>query len=136
VKNTGLPISPDCSKEVKALVGIPYTTMNCWDLVRVFYLNVFNIELKHYFEDMPKEAKGKQDLIYSAYGDFVQIPPGKLEFGDLISFKIRGLETHIGVFLERGNFLHSSQRVGSCIDKLSRWNHFVSGCHRLEKGKQ
>lgn len=136
MKSIGLPTSPDCTKEVKALVGVPYSTMNCWDLVRAFYMNVFDIELKHYFEEMPKTAEAKQDLIFSAYGDFKQIERGRLEFGDLISFQIRGLENHIGVYLERGKFLHSSQRAGSCVEKLTRWSQHVASCHRLEKGNK
>lgn len=115
-----------------SLVGIPYEEKNCWDLARDFYKLVFNVELKHYFEEVPSNKKDIQSLIFSNCGDFskVDIP----EFGDLIIFSIHGIESHIGIYIDSSLFFHSSKTTGSVHDRMDRWKNLVVGFYRHKVG--
>lgn len=124
-----LSTSPDFSKTIASYIGTPYEVVNCWELVRHFYRDVFGIELKHYYLDFPQTRKETQGLIYTNKGDFENV--GVPKFGDIIVFKIRGVESHIGVFIDRGVFLHSSRGVGCVMDKIEKWEPHISGYYRL-----
>ena len=116
------------NKNYSSLVGVPYDKMNCWDLCRSFYSLVFNIELKHYFEAIPETKEEMQGLIFSNVGDFSKVE--KPSFGDLIIFSIRGIESHIGIYIDAGLFFHSSKTTGSVHDRIDRWKNLVVGYYR------
>jgi cell wall-associated NlpC family hydrolase len=46
------------------------------------------------------------------------------ELGDVLIFRIKGNETHCGIYLQDGDFLHSLQGRMSCIENLndSNWS--------------
>ena len=111
--------------DISFLIGIPYEKMDCWGLAREFYKQMYGVELKHYFKDMPEDRKGKRDLIYTNKGDFVEVDMPK--FGDLIVFAIRGIESHIGIYIDATYFLHSSRGIGSVLEKLERWQTHITG---------
>lgn len=122
-------ISPDYSQ----LIGKPYSEMNCWDATRQFYALCFGVELKHYCTEAPDHREDIRSLIYSSMGDFVEIDFHLgMKFGDLVLFKIRGIESHIGVYTETGRFFHSSKTTGSVIDRMEKWKHLVVGVYRLK----
>lgn len=112
-------------KDISQLIGIPYADMNCWELARRFYLDVFGVHLKHYFNELPEDRMGKRDLIYTNRGDFAEVDYP--QYGDLILFSIRGVESHIGIWINDQQFLHSSRGIGSCIDRLERWKTHITG---------
>ena len=103
--------------------------MNCWDLTRAFYSQVFDLELKHYYLDEPKDRSETQDLIYTNKGDVVKVQTPK--FGDLVILRILGLESHIAVYLGEGRILHTSKRQGSVIDRLAKWDKVIVGYFRF-----
>lgn len=124
-------MDPKISPAYFSLIGRQYNELNCWQLAREFYRICLGVELKHYFEDPTvPERKEVRDLIYANTGDFEKatLP---LQFGDILLFKIRGIESHIGVFIEPGKFLHSQKKVGSCIERLEKWKHLLVCAYRL-----
>jgi cell wall-associated NlpC family hydrolase len=114
---------------MKSFVGIPYNKKDCFNLAKYFYKEEFNIELKHYFDDLPKNRNEMCSLIYTHKGDFKKIKSP--EYGDLILLKIRGVESHIAIFVGEGLMLHTTEKTGSVIDRLSRWANMVSGYYTL-----
>ncbi len=116
-------------KDFKSLVGKPYDLANCWDIVREFYMLVFQMEIKTYYHEVPETREATQSLIYTAKGDFNQVD-GPPEFGDIILFEIRGIESHIGVYVGEGKFLHSSKTTGSVIDRIDKWKNLIVGYFR------
>ncbi len=113
------------------LIGIPYEQMNCWDIAREFYRVCLGKDLKHYFDgDVVPERLEIKQLIYVGAEDFEEVKE-PLEFGDLLIFKIRGIESHIGVYVSPGKFLHSQKTIGSCIERLEKWKHLLVGAYRL-----
>lgn len=119
---------PDFSK----LVGVPYSEKDCWQLVKAFYNLVFNTELKHYYKDTPPDLHVRKNLIYSNMGDFLEVK-GTPKFGDIILLKVRGIESHIGVYVGEGRMLHTAIKTGSIIDRVSRWDKVIVGFYRLSE---
>ena len=117
--------TPDFSK----LVGKPYEMANCWDLVREFYMSVFHIELSKYYNDLTPNPTETKNLISTNVGQFTKVE-GPPEFGDIVLFKVRGIESHIGVYIGDGKFLHSSVKTGSVIDLVDRWKNVLVGYYR------
>jgi cell wall-associated NlpC family hydrolase len=122
-------------KDYSKLVGRPYDRVNCWDLVREFYMQQFEIELSHYYEgsDLSKR-ENISSLIHSNKGSFEPVESKDIEFGDLILIKVRGIESHIAVYVGNGMMLHSSKTTGSVLDRIARWENTITGYYR-HKGR-
>lgn len=129
MKDTIHPISPDSSKDYSNLVGIPYSEMNCWELAQAFYSQVLGVQLKHYYLDAPRDRLETQSLIYSSKGDFRKVHMAM--FSDIILLKIRGIESHIAIYLGGGLMLHTDKHRGSYIDRVERWSKTITGYYRL-----
>lgn len=114
--------------DFSSLVGVPYEKSNCWETARDFYALVFGIELKHYCDQAPESRTDIQNLIFSNIGDFVEVK--EMQFGDLLLIRLRGIESHIGIFVGGGKFLHSAKGTGSAIDRLEKWKHLIVGIYR------
>lgn len=119
------------TKEFSKLIGTPYEKADCWNIAREFYLIVFGIELKHYYQETPKNRDIKSSLIYSNKGDFERVDSPI--FGDLITLKIFGIECHIAVFLGQGKMLHTSEKTGCVIDSLKKWEKLITGYYRIKE---
>lgn len=121
----GQVIFPDYSN----LVGIPYSEMNCWDISQQFYSQVLGIQLKNYYDECPKDREESQNIIYTNKGDFkkVQVP----KFGDIILLRVKGLESHIAVYVGSDKMLHTTRNTGSVIEGIGKWKTLVTGYYRL-----
>lgn len=114
--------------DFSGLIGISYQDLNCWGLVKKFYQDILNIELSHSYDAMPSREETR-DLIFSNRGNFSKVTTP--EFGDIIIFRIKGIESHLGVFLEAGKFLHSIKETGSCVERISKWENLIEGFYRV-----
>ncbi len=115
--------------DLKKYIGRPYEKYNCLDLVKEFYKDFFNLEIKNYYEG-PIPGRGEvQSLINTNRGDFVRVD-GPPKFGDLVVIKVFGLECHLGVVVEGTKFLHSAEKIGSNIDRLERYSKLIAGYYR------
>ena len=115
------------------LIGIPHSQANCFEIVALFYLQEFSVDLSNLNTEIVsiKQREKIRSLIQSNKGHFVQVDEPK--YGDILTIRINGVESHIGVYVGAGRFLHSySDSVGSCIDHLKRWGTRVTGYYRLE----
>ena len=124
----------DYPVDFSSLVGIPYSEKNCWHLMRDFYMLSFQVELKHYFDEMPKNRESIKTLIYTHLGDFERVE-GQPMFGDLMMLKIKGVESHIAAYVGGGKMLHSSKTTGSCLDHVYKWRHLIHGYYRLNRNR-
>ena len=115
---------------ISKLVGRSYDQADCWDTAREFYMLVFQVELKHYYSETPHDRKDIKNLIYTNRGDFEEVIDGSKRYGDILLFKIHGVESHLGVDILNGQFLHSSKKAGSCIDRMERWEKMLVGRYR------
>jgi len=110
-------------------IGKDYDKYNCFDLIKDFYMDHYNISLSNYFEGGPVPERNKvASLILSNKGDFVEesIPV----FGDIVVIRLYGIECHVGVVVNDGMFLHSTRGVGSNMEKLSKYKRMIAGYYR------
>lgn len=114
-----------------ALIGVPYCEADCWQLAVRFYSLVFQVDLKHYYDETPRDRADRRCLIYSNRGEFELVDSP--EFGDLILISILGIESHIGIFLGGDTFLHTKEATGSVIDRVSRYRTRITGYYRLKR---
>lgn len=110
------------------LVGLPYERVNCWDLVVLFYRQIFKYELAPYYEDGKTDPNTVQGLVNIARTDFERVT--EPQFGDIILMKMMGVESHIGVYISSEKFLHTQTKTGSCLDSLAKWQKIVVGYYR------
>lgn len=116
-------------KKLIDYIGKPYETYNCFDLVRDFYKDQFDIDLSNYYDGgVVPPRKEVETLIVSNKGDFVKVD--EPEFGDVVVIALYGLECHIGVCVGGGNFLHSRRGTGSTMEKLERYAKMNAGYYR------
>ncbi len=114
--------------DLKKYVGRRYEDYNCLDLVKEFYKEFFNLEIKNYFDGAVPGRGEVQSLINTNRGDFVRVDVP--QFGDLVVIRVHGLECHLGVVVQGTKFLHSAEKIGSNIDRLERYNKLIAGYYR------
>ena len=105
--------------------------MNCWDLAVVFYKNIFGIDMRSIYDGPTPEREMSKKIIYTNIGEFYKADSP--EFGDIILLKIRGIESHIAIYLENDRMLHTSKATGSVIDFVSRWQKVIVGFYRVKR---
>ncbi len=128
MKSTPLQIFQDCSRD---LIGLPYVAFDCWELVKLFYLKVFNqdMNLKGTYQD-PEDQVTISRLLEIEKNSFKKI--GSPEFGDIVVLRIKGYTSHIGIYLGSGKFLHTLRATGSVIETTSKWNKRIEGYYRYD----
>jgi cell wall-associated NlpC family hydrolase len=113
---------------------VSYEKMDCWKLAKQFYQQVFNIELKHYFEGPVPDRNEVKNLIYTNAQDFSKVE-GEYSFGDILIISLYGIECHIAIYLGEGRMLHTMKGSGSIIDRVNRWSRMISGAYRIPGAK-
>lgn len=117
-------------------IGRPYDKYNCFDLVKEFYKDHFDIDLSNYWEqNNTPDRRVVQTLIASNKGDFIDVSKEVIVLGDIVIVKLYGLECHVGVCVGNGMFLHSIRGVGSCMEHLKKYEKMIAGYYR-HKGEQ
>ena len=84
--------------KVHDLIGIPYETMNCWDLVAKYH----HIDLK-LEKNVTTDAVAQARAIYSLTSKFYEIHPDELQEGDVILH-----HNHCALYINEG-IIHSRE---------------------------
>lgn len=119
-------------------IGIPFVDggagpsgCDCWGLVRLIYRQEFGIDLPGVvYETMP-EAKSIQaalELTRDAFWEPVDMPRA----GDVLSLRVAGHESHVGIVTTPGHMLHMPEHEDSVIEPYTsrRWKERVIGIYR------
>lgn len=114
---------------VSKYVGIPYEKTNCLQLVRQFYMRELHIEVKQYYEGSTPTPEVAEGLISSNKGEFTRVE-GEPEFGDIVLIRLMGMECHMGIFIQKGTFLHALKGVGSAVERVEKYKHRIVGFYR------
>ena len=113
------------------LIGVSYEKEDCWGIVVEFYRSVFNVELSRYYDKIPENRDITQNLIYSNRGDFKEVISP--QFGDIVTIKIYGIESHIAIYLDDSTILHTQKKTGCMIDRIAKWEKLIVGFYRIER---
>lgn len=126
---------------VKDYIGIYYSDkgrtrgegVDCWGLVRLYYMEEFGIALPSYTECYPSadEINEVAAHIENVKGLWEPIKYGSEQVGDVIIIRIKGQPTHVGVIIDsfRKRMLHSLKGHDSVIEKYTAplWKNRVEG---------
>jgi cell wall-associated NlpC family hydrolase len=119
------------SQAYSNLIGIPYETQDCWGIIRLFYKQVFNVELKQYYELIPETKEEAKSIVLSCVKDFREVV-GERKIGDLLLIRIYGVESHIAVYIGQSKILHTTKHSGCVIDSIARWEKMIVGTYRVK----
>ncbi len=125
-------------------VGIPYllhgTTregIDCWNLPRLYYREQYGIELPSFGDRYGRELDEVErahiaDLVRGESEQWQRIRQGHEQRGDLVLFRVLGEESHIGLVVDTGRFLHARKGVDSCVERYDSpiWARRVAGFYR------
>ena len=117
-------------------VGIPYKNngrdvsgIDCWGLVRLIYKEQYNISIPSFTElykgPEDKESISELAAIAKEQWKAVETP----QEGDVVLFRVLGLESHVGVCIGSDSFIHAKEGQASVIESLtsSRWKDRIVG---------
>ncbi len=128
-------------KQVKELnvekyIGIPYEvngrdmqSVDCWGLVHLIYKNELGINLPSFAED-GIDANRTQELI-AQYKEGWE-PSVNVQAGDVVIFRILGIEAHIGLAIDSERFIHARIGCNSAIERFdsSKWKTRFVGSYK------
>lgn len=87
--------------------GMTQKGVDCSGFVIIAYREVFNREF---------QGRRAEDL----FSEMKALDRDELEYGDLVFFKVRGRRIdHVGIYLGKGDFAHTSSSRGVMISNLS-----------------
>lgn len=96
---------------VNKYIGIGYDSLNCWDLIRSIYLSEFDIDIG----DASQQSSSLREK------DWINVINSQSSFniGDVLLFRDKEFEKHVGFALTPDLMLHNTFGTNSCIE---RWN--------------
>lgn len=117
-------------------IGEPYTKYDCWGIIKLFYIEVLEIDISLGLDyGKPGADKAYREKISKV----VEMQKCKFEevktpsFGDIILINISGTAAHVGVYLGENKFLHSIRETGCIVESLTRWTKHIRGYYRWPK---
>jgi cell wall-associated NlpC family hydrolase len=121
-------ILPDLAALIDPLLGLPYTQVDCWHLLRKVYGEGLGID----FDADPAAAiQHVQEIWFT--GDALD-PLALLQPWDVLILKTRGVaSSHVGIVVNSMQFVHTGPRTGVCIAPIQRWKHYLLQLARLRQ---
>lgn len=81
------------------------------------------------FEVGSKEWSVRSNYFISQVQNFF-IKTNSPQFGDIILIKLWNIPSHVGIYIDSNHMLHTNDKNGSHIDKISRWEKMIEGYYR------
>ena len=112
-------------------------SVDCWGLARLYYKQELDIDLPSFDDSyqVQDEDRVLQELIFQHKESWekVDLPIS----GDLVLFKVLGVESHIGIMISSESFIHVRENMDSVKEDLStpRWNKRIVGYYRYVENK-
>ncbi len=102
-------------QDVKKFIGVPFEELNCWDLFRAMYVELFGVFLPDFDGEYScAVARKETSKIFERETEkWISIPAGEEKFGDAVVLYILGLPCHIGFVTENGFMIHSQEGTAS-----------------------
>jgi cell wall-associated NlpC family hydrolase len=122
-------------------IGIPYVIggesfdgADCYGIAKLYSKHMLHKELPSYmYSETNNEAIAELAIKMANHGlgegwTKVKQP----SHGDIVTFRIMGLEIHCGIMLNEKEFLHSLKGRMSCIEELTHinWQNRLTGVYR------
>ena len=108
-------------------IGLPYETYDCYEIIQKFYKEVMGRDLESLYVARPTRSE-TQDILEDEKQRFLEVTTPRC--GDIIVFRVLGLSSHVGMYVNNDVFFHSRKSTNSCLEKLSVWKKRVVGYYR------
>lgn len=127
--------------QVDKYIGIPYevngrslSSIDCYGLVHLIYKEELGIDLPSFVED-GIDANRTQELIAQYKEGWEQTDSPKA--GDVVIFKILGVDAHIALAISSTHFIHARQGQNSAIESFDnpRWKTRFVGSYKYSPKK-
>lgn len=123
-------------------IGIPfvsggreYSGCDCWGLARLFYKDELNIDLPSFSSEYTSTDSERMAELIAQYqeGWASRAQP---EVGDLLLFRVFGVESHIGIYIGGSRFIHSIEGYASAVQSLEspEWKKRFVGAYTYSSG--
>jgi len=142
MKVHNMPIeTPVKELNVEKYIGIPYEvngrdmqSVDCWGLVHLIYKNELGINLPSFAEE-GIDATRTEELI-AKYKEGWE-PSENINAGDVVIFRIFGIESHIGLAIDSERFIHARLGYNSAIERFdsSKWKTRIVGSYQYSEKK-
>jgi cell wall-associated NlpC family hydrolase len=122
---------PDIHVLVDPLLGAPYATMDCWNLVRYLYREGFGLDL---VRDAERAAVAFQELWYrgDARDPLTGIAPWDLLV--IANTTAVPISDHVGIALDAQQFVHArAAETGVALARLRTWKSRLLQVARLRE---
>lgn len=121
-------------------VGIPYKAggrgydgCDCYGLVRLVLKEQFGKDMPEYGDCISHGSDESHRLISDHLPLVDAFRPDVPRAGDVVVLKIRGLPSHVGVYLGGGKMLHTLAEHDSAIESVDspKWVKRIEGYYRV-----
>lgn len=126
-------------------IGIPFELhgrdrrgIDCWGLVCLVYREAFGVELPSFGDRYGRELTHVERAHLAAVvkGEsetWSRVAAGEEKAGDVVLFRMMASESHLGLVVNGGHFLHARPGTDSCIEsyRSPMWSRRVAGFWRL-----
>jgi cell wall-associated NlpC family hydrolase len=111
-------------------IGIPYESLNCYELVRTVYAEECGIDIPAPDQDLTAYSSVElaRPIVESTWSE---VPYAERTAFDVVLF--RGLElAHCGVLIDRHQMLHTRETTGAVIENIGDrfWRPRLKGVYR------
>ncbi len=116
--------------------GRDFDGVDCWGLVRLFYKNEFKIDLPSFSSEYTQtDVQRIEELIaqYKEGWESTEQP----EEGSIVLFRVLGSESHVGVVVNKEQFLHVRENQDSAIENFDSpfWKKRIVGYFKYSEKK-
>jgi cell wall-associated NlpC family hydrolase len=125
-------ITPITSQAFSKIIGIPYDVLDCWGVVKKFY-GLHGIELPEHYTKRPSSLKLSEETIRESLDFYTKV--NDMRYGDILVINLAGTNSHIGVFVGDGRFLHTTIKSNSCLDRIAAWKRRIIAIYRPKNEK-
>lgn len=110
------------------------TGVDCWGLTRLVLLHEYGVELPMLLEgyNSTTDTRAIARLVAEQKVDYDEAPEDAARQGDLVLFRVGLDETHVGVVVGPGLFLHVTRELDVCVERWRdlRWSARFIGIFR------
>ena len=117
--------------------GRDYSGLDCYGLVRLSYHEIFGVDLPDYRDQYEDTGNSRDSRL--ALSELIAMkkrkwePVAKYQPMDVALFNLGGMPIHVGIMIDKKNFLHCEKKIGTVIESISSlaWNRRLNGVFRL-----